>query len=54
MTSKEARRGAALAGAVLLSMPLIDALLATAAPGLVHLVVGSFGAMLIAVSGTWR
>ena len=54
MTYREARRGAAIAGAVLFSMPVMDVLLGNASPGLVHFIVGSFGATLIALAGTWR
>jgi hypothetical protein len=54
MTYREARRGAAIAGGLLLSMPALDLLLGTGTPGLVHFIVGTFGATLLALSGTWR
>ncbi len=54
MTYREARRGAAVAGGLLLSMPALDVLLGTGTPGLVHFIVGTFGATLLALSGTWR
>jgi hypothetical protein len=54
MSYRDARIGAAIAGAVLFSMPVLDVVLGIGTPGPVHLLVGSFGATLIAVSGTWR
>ena len=52
MTYREARLGAAIAGAVLFAMPVLDVVLGIGKPGAVHLVVGTFGATLIALSGT--
>lgn len=54
MTYREARRGAAIAGAVLFAMPVLDVLVGVGTPGAVHLIVGTFGAMLIALSGKWQ
>lgn len=55
MTSyKQARQGAALAGALLFAMPVLDVLLGAGSAGAVHLIVGALGAMLIALSGYWQ
>ena len=54
MNYKDARTGAAIAGAVLFAMPMLDVLLGVASPGAVHLIVGTFGAALIALSGRWQ
>lgn len=55
MTSyKHARRGAALAGALLFAMPVLGVLLSPGSAGAVHLIVGALGAMLIALSGYWQ
>jgi hypothetical protein len=54
MTHREARRGAAIAGGLLFAMPAMDVLLGTGSLGLVHFIVGSFGATLVALSATWR
>jgi len=51
MTYREARRGAAIAGAVLFAMPLVEVLYGLASPGPVHFVIGSLGLALIAFSG---
>jgi hypothetical protein len=53
MTTREARRGAAFAGAVLFAMPLLDVMLGLGKMGLVHLLVGTFGVGLIALAGNW-
>ena len=53
MTSKQAQKSAAIAGAVLFTMPVLDVVLGAGSYGMVHLVVGSFGAALIALSGRW-
>jgi len=54
MTHRNARTGAALAGTILFSMPLLDVFVGVGTPGAAHLVVGTLGAMLVALSGTWR
>jgi hypothetical protein len=54
MTYKQARGGAAIAGALLFAMPVLDVFLGVGTPGAVHLIVGTFGAMLIALSGYWQ
>jgi hypothetical protein len=55
MTQRDAKRGAALAGAVLFAMPVLDVFLGVGgSPGALHLIVGTLGAMLIAVSGKWQ
>lgn len=54
MTYREARRGAAIAGAMLLGMPLMEVAYGMASPGPLHFVVGSFGLALIVVSGRLR
>ena len=54
MTYRNAKIGAAVAGAVLFSMPLLDASIGAGSAGPVHLLVGTIGAVLIAVSGTWQ
>jgi hypothetical protein len=53
MTTREARRGAAIAGAVLFALPLLDVMMGTGRMGLVHLLVGTFGVALIALAGKW-
>ena len=53
MTYKQAQKGAAIAGAVLFTMPVLDVILGAGSGGVVHLIVGSFGAALIALSGRW-
>jgi hypothetical protein len=54
MTYREARRGGAIAGALLLAMPLVEVLYGMATPGPVHFVVGSLGLALVAISGRLR
>ena len=54
MSYKEARRGAAIAGAVLFAMPVIEVFYGFAAPGAVHFIVGSFGLALLALAGRLR
>jgi len=54
MTYRDAKRGAAIAGAVLFSMPLLDVFVGVGSAGPVHLLVGTMGAVLIALSGTWQ
>lgn len=53
MTYKQARQRAAIAGAVLFTMPVLDVILGAGTGGVVHLVVGSLGAALVALSGKW-
>lgn len=50
MIYREARTGAAVAGALLLSLPALDVLIGTASLGFVHFAVGSFGLALIGLS----
>lgn len=54
MTSRDARTGGAIAGGLLLAMPMLDVLLGAAGPGLVHLAVGGLGVALIAFSRNLR
>jgi hypothetical protein len=54
MTTRDARRGAAVAGAVLFAVPVLDVILGAGSPGLVHFLVGTFGAALVALSGAWQ
>lgn len=54
MTYREARRGAAIAGAVLFAMPVLEVLYGWGTPGPVHLVVGSLGIVLVTLSGRLR
>ncbi len=54
MTYRNAKRGAAIAGAVLFTMPVLDVFIGVGSPGPVHLLVGTMGAVLIALSGTWQ
>lgn len=50
MTHREARTGAALAGAILCAVPLVDMLVGTDTPIALHFVVGVMGAALLLVS----
>jgi hypothetical protein len=54
MTYRDAKRGAAVAGAILFLMPLLDVFVGVGTPGAVHVIVATLGAMLVALSGTWR
>lgn len=54
MTYRDARRGAAIAGAVLFAMPLIEVLYGLAAPGPTHFIVGALGLALVGLSGRLR
>jgi hypothetical protein len=54
MTYRDASRGAAIAGAVLFAMPLLEVLYGLGSPGPVHLVIGSFGLAPVALSGRLR
>jgi hypothetical protein len=47
MTHLEAKRGAVLAGAILLSVPIAEVAISTGIAGPVHFVVGTLGAVLI-------
>jgi hypothetical protein len=47
---REARTGAAIAGALLLALPALDLSLGAASPGFVHFAVGGFGVALISLS----
>ena len=50
MSYREAKRGAAIAGAVLLVMPVLEVALGLGTPGPVHFVVGSLGVGLLAAA----
>jgi hypothetical protein len=54
MTYRNAKRGALIAGAVLFAMPVLDVFVGIGSPGALHLLVGTMGAMLIALSGAWQ
>jgi hypothetical protein len=54
MTYRNAKTGAAIAGAVLFAMPVLEVFIGIGSPGPVHLLVGTMGAVLIALSGTWQ
>jgi hypothetical protein len=54
MTYRDAKRGAAMAGAMLLALPVLDLAMGVANAGVTHFVVGAFGAALIALSAMWR
>jgi hypothetical protein len=53
MTYRNARRGAAVGGSVLLIAPVLDVLLGSSSGSMVHMMVGALGAMLLALSGSW-
>lgn len=50
MRNHDLAKGAGLAGALLLAMPAFELLLGAGGVGPVHLVVGSFGLVLLGVS----
>lgn len=52
MTRREARTGAAIAGAVLCALPLADLVIGPGNVSALHFVVGLFGAALMLVSLT--
>jgi hypothetical protein len=54
MTYRTARRGGAIAGALLFAMPLIEVFYGMASPGPVHFVIGSFGLALLLLCGRLR
>ena len=54
MTTRDAKRGATIAGAVLFTMPLLDVVLGVGTAGVVHVIVGTLGATLIALSARWQ
>ena len=54
MTYRTARRGGAIAGALLFAMPLVEVLYGMASPGPVHFMVGSLGLGLVLLSGRLR
>jgi len=54
MSYRDARRGAVIAGVLLVSMPLMDVLLGAPSPGLAHFAVGAVGVTLIVLSAIWR
>jgi hypothetical protein len=54
MTHRNAKRGAAIAGAMLFAMPVLDVFAGVGTPGALHVIVGTLGAMLIALSGYWQ
>jgi hypothetical protein len=52
MTHREARRGAAVAGAILFAMPLVELIYGLGSAGPVHFIVGTLGAGLVALAVT--
>jgi hypothetical protein len=54
MTYREARTGAAIAGAVLLAMPTVDVLYGMSGAGPMHFLVGSFGLAMVVAAGRLR
>ena len=54
MTHREARRGAAIAGTILLAMPLAEVMLGLGSAGPVHFIVGTLGAGMIAAAVSGR
>jgi hypothetical protein len=54
MSYRDARRGAALAGALLFALPLVEVLYGLGTPGPTHFVVGVFGAALMGLSRRLR
>ena len=54
MTYREARRGAAIAGALLAGLPVVEVLYGLGPPGPVHFVMGVFGLALLGVAGRLR
>jgi hypothetical protein len=50
MTHREARSGAAIAGAILCAMPLADLLIGSGNVGALHFVMGVLGAVLLMFS----
>lgn len=54
MTYRQARRGAAIAGAILFAMPVTEVMVGLGTPGPVHFVVGTLGIGLIAAALTGR
>ncbi len=51
MTYRDARRGAAISGAILFALPLAEVLYGLGTPGPVHFIVGSLGLALLGLSG---
>jgi hypothetical protein len=54
MTYREARRGAAIAGAILFGMPIAEVMLGLGSPGPVHFIVGTLGVGMIAAALSGR
>lgn len=54
MTYREARRGAAIAGAILFAMPIAEVMLGLGTAGPVHFIVGTLGAGLVAAGLSGR
>lgn len=54
MTYREARRGAAIAGAILFAMPVAEVMLGLGIAGPVHFIVGTLGAGLAAAGLSGR
>lgn len=50
MSYRNARRGAAISGALLFAVPLVDVLLGYSSAGPTHFIVGSFGLVLFAAA----
>jgi hypothetical protein len=54
MTLRDARRGAALAGAVLLALPIIEVTFGSRGVGAEHFAMAIFGLWLVGLSATGR
>ena len=54
MNVRDARRGAALAGAMLLTLPLIEVLFGARTLGVEHLTIAICGLWLVGISATGR
>jgi hypothetical protein len=51
MSYKNATTGVAVAGVVLVAVPVLAVALGMGTPGPLHVIVGGFGALLVALSG---
>lgn len=54
MTHREAKGGAAVAGAILLAMPILEVALGVGVAGPLHFIVGMLGAALVAAGVSGR
>jgi hypothetical protein len=54
MTHREARRGAAIAGAILFAMPVTEVMVGLGSPGPIHFVIGTLGVGMIAAALSGR